>query len=512
LRALDASPGKPSLASPQFYHAALSRQTPPERFPRDAAWHFTTPRSAAAGCRRGAPRTRAVARARRICDDSRPIMETVDTLIQARWVVPVEPRGAVLADHAVALRDGRIVALLPREEAARRFDARETVRHPDAVLIPGLVNAHTHAAMTLLRGYADDLPLMTWLSEHIWPAEAKHVSAEFVRDGTRLAAAEMLRGGVTCMNDMYFFPEAAAEAALALGMRATLGMIAIEFPTAYASDADDYLARGLALRDARRHEPLLSFCLAPHAPYTVGDKTFEKIARYAAELGVPVHVHLHETLGEIEQSMKDHGVRPLQRLHRLGLIGPQTIAVHAVHLDDAEIDLLAREGASVAHCPASNLKLASGLAPIARLLDAGVNLAIGTDGAASNNRLDMIAEMRLAALLAKGASGRADVLPAAAALRAATLGGATALGLEKNIGSIEPGKAADLAAVWLGRADLQPVFDPVSHLVYAAERSDVAQVWVAGRSVALKQRLSHAQDGDLESLAGLWQNRMRVEG
>ncbi|MFN0161870.1 MAG: TRZ/ATZ family hydrolase, partial [Burkholderiales bacterium] len=412
---------------------------------------------------------------------------------------------------AVAVRDGRIVALLPAALAAQRFTAAETVRHPDAVLVPGLINAHTHAAMTLLRGYADDLPLMTWLAEHIWPAEAKHVSADFVLDGTRLAAAEMLRGGVTCMNDMYFFPEASAKAAQSLGMRAAVGMIAIEFPTAYASDADDYLAKGLAFRDAHRHDPLLSFCLAPHAPYSVGDKTFEKIARYAAELGVPVHVHLHETAEEIAQSMKDHGTRPLARLQRLGLIGPQTIAVHAVHLEDAEIELMAREGVSVAHCPASNLKLASGIAPVARLADAGVNLAIGTDGAASNNRLDMFAEMRLAALLAKGASGRPEVLPAASVLRAATLGGARALGLDATIGSIAEGKFADLAAVSLARTDLNPVYDPVSHLVYVAERTDVVQVWVAGKSVACKQRLSHATDSDLDSIARLWQNRLRVE-
>ena len=436
--------------------------------------------------------------------------ETVDTLIEARWVIPVEPDRTVLDDHAVAIRDGRILAVLPRAEAAARYHSADRVVLAQHALIPGLVNLHTHAAMTLMRGLADDLPLMTWLNDHIWPAEASHVSADFVRAGTGLAIAEMLRGGVTCMNDMYFFPEAAAQAALTLGIRASLGIITIDFPTAYASDADDYLAKGLAVRDAMRHESRLSFCLAPHAPYTVSDAAFAKIAGFAEELDLPVHVHLHETAEEIRGSVEAHGMRPLARLERLGLIGPQTIAVHAVHLDAGEIALLARNGASVAHCPTSNLKLASGIAPVAAMLDAGINIGLGTDGAASNNRLDMFAEMRLAALLAKGASGRADVLPAAAALRCATLNGARALGLDGQIGSIVPGKAADLAAVSFGRIEMQPVYDPVSHLVYVASRDDVTDVWVAGERVVNAQHISRNGSADFESSARMWQNRLRA--
>jgi 5-methylthioadenosine/S-adenosylhomocysteine deaminase len=456
---------------------------------------------------RGPDAVRRIALAPCFCHH-RTTMQTIDTLIEARWILPVEPAGPALEQHAVAIDAGRIIALLPAAQAALRYAPRERVALPGHALIPGLINLHTHAAMTLMRGYGDDMPLMSWLQDRIWPAEAKHVSAEFVRAGTLLAAAEMLRGGVTCMNEMYFFPEAAADAATQLGMRAAIGLIAIEFPTAYASDADDYLAKGLALRDARRHDPLVTFCLAPHAPYTVSDRTFEKVARYAAELGLPVHIHVHETAGEIEASLKEHGVRPLARLARLGLIGPQTIAVHAVHLDAADIGMLARHGASVAHCPASNLKLASGIAPVAALLDADVNLGIGTDGAASNNRLDMFAEMRLAALLAKGASGRADVLPARAALRAATLGGARALGLEAATGSIEVGKLADLCAVDLSRIDLQPVYDPESHLVYAAERTDVTDVWVGGNRVVNAQQLTPSAGTGLDSLARLWKNRL----
>ena len=436
--------------------------------------------------------------------------ETVDTLIEARWVIPVEPDRAVLDNHAVAIKDGRILAVLPQAEAAVRYRSADRVVLARHALIPGLVNLHTHAAMALMRGLADDLPLMTWLNDHIWPAEANHVSADFVRAGTGLAIAEMLRGGVTCMNDMYFFPEAAAQAALTLGIRASLGIITIDFPSAYASDADDYLAKGLAVRDAMRHESRLSFCLAPHAPFTVSDAAFAKIAGFAEELDLPVHVHLHETVEELRGSVEAHGVRPLARLERLGLIGPQTIAVHAVHLDAGEIALLARNGASVAHCPTSNLKLASGIAPVAAMLDAGVNVGLGTDGAASNNRLDMFAEMRLAALLAKGASGRADVLPAAAALRSATLNGARALGLDGLTGSIVPGKAADLAAVSFGRIEMQPVYDPVSHLVYVASRDDVTDVWVAGERVVNAQQITRNVPADFESSARMWQNRLRA--
>ena len=436
-------------------------------------------------------------------------MQAVDLLIDARWVVPVEPAGVVLKHHRVAISGGNITAVLPSADAVKRFSAREHITLDAHALIPGLVNLHTHAAMTLMRGLADDLPLMAWLNDRIWPAEAKHVSHQFVHDGTLLACAELQRGGVTCMNDMYFFPEAAAEAALRAGLRASLGMIALEFPSAYASGADDYLAKGLELRDRLRHEPLLSFCLAPHAPYTVSDATFGKIAGYAAELGLPVHIHVHETAGEVADAITKTGERPLARLHRLGLVGPQLIAVHAVHLTVDEITMLATYGASVAHCPASNLKLASGIAPVAQLLKAGVNTGLGTDGAASNNRLDMFAEMRLAALLAKGASGDAAVLPAHAALHAATLAGARALGLDTRTGSITPGKCADLVAVNLGKLELQPVYDPVSHLVYAAGRSDVSEVWISGKQVVKKQHLAWIENEELEFIALMWQNRLK---
>jgi 5-methylthioadenosine/S-adenosylhomocysteine deaminase len=417
----------------------------------------------------------------------------------------------VLEHHAVAVRDGRIEAVLPADQARARFPGYDELALEDHVLLPGLVNAHTHAAMSLLRGLADDLPLMRWLEEHIWPAETKHVSREFVRDGTLLACTEMLRGGITCFNDMYFFPDASLEAALASGLRSAQGMIVIEFPSAYAADAADYLRRGLELRDRSRDEPLASFCLAPHAPYTVSDSSLKKISTLAAELDVPVHIHLHETKDEIERSLAEHGVRPLERLASLGLVGPNLIAVHAVHLSEPEIDLLARQGCSVVHCPSSNLKLASGFAPVHALLRRGVNVALGTDGAASNNRLDLFLEMRSAALLAKAVGNDAEAMPAHAALHAATLAGARALGLEESIGSIEAGKSADLIAVDLSAPELAPCYDVVSHLVYAAGRENVSHVWVAGRPLLHEREMRNSALERLESRWQLWQNAVKKQ-
>ena len=414
----------------------------------------------------------------------------------------------MLAEHAVAVRDGKIEAVLPAASAEARFGDYERVVLGEHALIPGLVNAHTHAAMTLMRGLADDLPLMRWLEGHIWPAEKRHVSPQFVHDGTLLACAEMLRGGITCFNDMYFFPEAALRAALAAGMRSAHGIIVIEFPSAYAADAADYLRKGLELRDRYGDEPLASFCLAPHAPYTVSDASFKTISTLAAELDLPVHVHLHESEHEIERSLAESGVRPLERLRAMNLLGPNLIAVHAVHLHEAEIALLARHGCSVAHCPSSNLKLASGFAPIAKLAQAGVNIALGTDGAASNNRLDMFQEMRTAALVAKAVAGDAQAMPAAAALNAATLGGARALGLADRIGSIAAGKAADLTAVAIRGPELAPCYDVLSHLVYSAGREHVTHVWVAGELRVRERELQNAAFARLDTRWALWQNSL----
>jgi len=436
-------------------------------------------------------------------------MQQVDTLIHAAWIAPVEPPGTLLADHCVAVRDGRIVGLLPSGEAESAYVAKAEVRLPAHLLIPGLVNLHCHAAMSLLRGLADDLPLMTWLQEHIWPAEAKHVSDEFVHDGSLLAAAEMLRGGITCFNDMYFFPEATARATLQAGIRASLGVITVEFPSAYATDAASYLHKGLATRDAYQGEELLSFCLAPHAPYTVSDDTFRRIATIAEEIDAPIHTHVHETVDEIVQGMARSGMRPIERLRRLGIVGPRLIAVHAIHLEAAEIDLLAREGASIAHCPASNMKLGNGVAPVPAFRARGITMGLGTDGAASNNRLDILAEMRSTALLSKGTSGDAKILGAHEVLRIATLEGARALGLDRKIGSIVPGKQADLAAVELSSLETLPCFDPVSDLLYSAGREHVTHVWVAGVACLADRKLTRLDAEDIRAKAAWWRHKIR---
>ena len=434
----------------------------------------------------------------------------VDTLIEARWVVPVEPARRVLEHHAVAIAGGRIEAIVPIADARGQYRAAQVVELPQHVLIPGLINLHCHAAMTLMRGLADDLPLMDWLKQHVWPAEMKHVSEAFVYDGTQLACAEMLRGGTTCFNDMYFFPRDAARAALASGMRCAVGLIVVEFPTPYAADAQDYLSKGLALRDELKNETLLHFCFAPHAPYTVSDDSLRKIATYAGLLDLPVQIHLHETLDEIEQSMQGHRMRPLQRIRDAGLLGPGLIAVHAIHLDHGEIDLLAKHGCHVAHCPSSNLKLASGIAPVAAMLGAGVNVGLGTDGAASNNRLDMFAEMRLAALLAKGASGNATAVPAWQALEMAPINSARALALDDRIGSLRPGKLADLAAVKLSGIELAPCYEPLSHLVYAAGREHVSDVWVNGRQLVDNGELTGLNGEELLARVNFWRDRIQT--
>ena len=433
-------------------------------------------------------------------------------LICPEWIAPVAPGPEVLRGHAVLVDGDRIAGLMPAEEARARHPGAACTELPGHLLVPGLVNLHTHASMSLLRGAGDDLPLQAWLEQRIWPLEGRLMSPEFVYDGALLACAEMALGGVTCFNDMYFFPEQVAAAASLLGMRAALGIIVLEFPSAYGSGAADYLRKGLELRDRLRDDPLFTFCLAPHAPYTVSDESFSRVARLVGETGMPVHCHLHETATEVAESLARHGRRPLRRLADLGLLGPELIAVHAVHMDDTDLQMLAEHGASVAHCPHSNLKLASGIARTARMRQMGINVGIGTDGAASNNRLDLVQEARTAALLAKGSSGDATAWPAHDVLHAMTLGGARALGLADRIGSIEPGKAADLVAVDLSALQTAPVFDPVSQLVYAAGREQVAEVWIAGKAVVHRRQLAESEVrrrvSEVVGRGRVWHNRM----
>ena len=443
-------------------------------------------------------------------DHTKPL--PCDLIIEAGWVVPIEPHAVVLEDHAVAIKDGGILAVLPRAEAAARFAAQETLQRPNAVLLPGLVNAHVHNPMTLLRGVADDLPLMRWLTEHIWPIEAAVIGPEFVADGVELAIAEMLRGGTTCCSENYFFPDVAAATYRRHGFRALVGLPVIDFPTAWAKSQDEYFDRAGEVHDLYRRDDLVRTCFAPHAPYTVSDASFERIRLFSDQLDVPVHCHLHETAQEVADAIRLHGMRQIGRLDALGLINDRLIAVHMTQLTDAEIALCAARGVNVVHCPESNLKLASGFCEVEKLRRAGINLALGTDGCASNNDLDMFGELRTAALLAKGVAQDASALDAASALRMATLGGARALGFGDLIGSIEPGKRADLICVDMDRIETQPLYHAISQLVYATGRQQVSDVWIAGHAQLRDGVLTGMDTQALRANAKQWRTRIAAIG
>jgi len=435
-------------------------------------------------------------------------MEKVDLIIDARWIVPVQPRGLVLEQHVVVVDQGQIMALVPRVEAQACYTAEQYVECPEHALLPGLINAHTHAAMTLYRGMADDMRLEELLQKHIWPAEARWSSVEFVRDGTELAMLEMVLGGTTCFQDMYFFPDVVAQAAVERQMRAVVGMIVIDQPTVWARNEEDYFSKGLAVHDQYLNHSLVQTNFAPHAPYTVSDEAFERMRILADELDTQIHIHLHETDTEVKNAVAADGQRPVERLDRLGLVTPALNAVHMTQLTEPEISLLAEQGVNVVHCPQSNLKLASGFCPVARLLTAGVNVALGTDGAGSNNDLDMFDEMRTAALLAKGVAGDAASVSAEDALAMGTINGARALGLADQIGSLEIGKFADMIAVDLSVPACQPVYHPISQLVYSAGRDQVTDVWVAGQPVLRKRRLAVDNQAEILERATAWQHRL----
>ena len=436
-------------------------------------------------------------------------MRHCDFLIAARWCIPVEPAGSVLEDHAVAVVDDRIAAVLPVAQAREVFQPSVFVERPDHALIPGLVNAHGHAAMTLFRGLADDLPLESWLQEGVWPVERRFVSAELVRDGTELAIAEMLTAGITCFSDQYFFPEIVAETAVDLHMRAVIGTPVVDFPTAWADDVADYLGKGSELvHDPYADHPMISTCFAPHSTRALSDAAFTELRVLADQLDVPVQIHLHESQGEVAQSVEATGRRPLERLDDLGLVNASLLAVHAVHVTPAEIQRLAAAGAGVVHCPASNLKLACGIAPARAFGDAGVTVGLGTDGAASNNLLDILAEARMAALLSRVAAGDGGVITAAQALRMATLDAARVLRRDHEIGSIEPGKWADLTCIDLLRCNSQPLYDPVSQLVYATRADQVSDVWVGGRHLLDRGELTTINRESIFRRSREWQQRI----
>lgn len=436
-----------------------------------------------------------------------PAAAPLDLLLLPTWLVPVEPAGVVLKDHALGIRDGQIALLAPRAEALRH-PATQVLELPNMLLTPGLINAHGHAAMTLFRGLADDLPLMDWLNNHIWPAEGRWVDENFVRDGTQLAIAEQLKGGITCFSDMYFFPQVASQCVHEAGVRAQITIPVLDFPIPGAPNAEDALRIGLQLHSDLRHHPRLSVAFGPHAPYTVSDDKLETIRQLAAELDMAIHMHVHETSHEVNEALHRHQERPLARLARLQLLGPRFQAVHMTQINDEDLALLIKHDCRIIHCPESNLKLASGFCPVQKLWDAGITVAIGTDGAASNNDLDLLGETRTAALLAKAVAGSATALNAHQALRMATLNGARALGLEEQIGSLELGKQADLVAFDLSGLAQQPLYDPVSQLIYASARQQVRHVWVSGKHLVDDQRLTRMNEAQLIATAQAWATKI----
>ncbi len=432
----------------------------------------------------------------------------VDSVIHARWIIPVEPESTVYENFSLVVNEGKIVDLLPTELARQQYQGDAEHNLTEHALIPGLINCHTHAAMTLLRGIADDLPLMEWLEKHIWPLEKKWMDTEFVKVGTDLAIAEMLRSGTTCFNDMYFFPQVTAQQAITHGIRACLGLVMIEFPSAWADNATEYLDKGLALHECLREQPLITTAFAPHAPYTVSDASFKTILAHAQRLQLPIHTHLHESAHEIVQQQAQSGQTPLQRLHDLGVLNSRCIAVHMTQLTDADIAQVAKIGVHIVHCPESNLKLASGFHPLAKCLAAGINVALGTDGAASNDDLDMLGEMRTAALLAKGVANDASAVSAMTVLKMATLNGAKALGLEQVCGSLEIGKAADVVAIDLDCLNTLPLYQPIAQIVYSGSRQQVTDVWVAGKQLVKQRQLLTFDETVLKMQVRQWQQRL----
>ena len=432
----------------------------------------------------------------------------IDLLIHCRWIIPIVPENQILENCSLAVDGEKIIGIYPQAEAKKRFEAVKTETLDNHVLMPGLVNAHGHSAMSLLRGYADDLALRPWLEKHIWPAEARHVSEEFVGDGTRLAMAEMIASGTTCFADMYFFDEAIAEAVRDAGMRCQIGFTVLDFPTAYGKGADDYIHKGLRLNDKYSGHSLINVACAPHSPYSVSDSAMQIISTYANELDLPIHIHCHETAGEVSESIDQYGCRPMQRLRDLGLLLPQTQLVHMTQINHEDIQMVQDHNCHVVHCPESNLKLASGFCPVGQLMDAGINVALGTDGAASNNDLDLFGELKTAALLAKAVSGDPCALNAHAALRMATINGAKALGWDHEIGSLESGKSADIIAVKMDSIPQQPLYNPESQLVYTNVGHRVSHSWVAGKPLMAESELLTLNRQSLIQTACDWRNKI----
>ena len=438
-----------------------------------------------------------------------PNKKNASIIISASWIFTSNSEGQLLSDYSIVIENDKIIDLVPQDKVFDEYEANDIYQLTDHILIPGLINTHTHAAMSLFKGFADDLPLQDWLNDYIWPAEKEFINSSFVKDGSILALSEMIKSGVTTFNDMYFFPDATAEAVKELGVRSNIGLVVLDFPTNYATDPEDYLLKGFEFRDKWRNEELITTSIAPHAPYSVSDEAFTLINTYSEELSINIHTHLHETQWEIEDSIEKYGITPVQRLNNLGIIGPSLMAVHCVHLNDQDMATLAKNKVSIVHNPSSNMKLGSGIADIAKMLKQNLNISLGTDSSASNNRLDMMEEMRLAALLIKGSTKSPESFSANEAIKMATINGAKALGLESIIGSIEKNKKADLVAIDLNSIENQPIYNPLTTLVYSSSRSDVSYVWIDGEIKLKDKKLVKIDEERIIQLAKKWQRKLK---
>ena len=438
-----------------------------------------------------------------------PNKKNVSAIISASWIFTSGPEDQLLSDYAVVIENDKIIDLVSQKKVFDEYEANNNYQLNNHILIPGLINAHTHSAMSLFKGFADDLPLQDWLNNHIWPAEKEFVNSSFVKDGSILALSEMIKSGVTTFNDMYFFPDATAEAAKELEVRGNIGLVVLDFPTNYATDPEDYLVKGFEFRDKWRNEELITTSIAPHAPYSVSDEAFSLINTYSEELGITIHTHLPETQWEIEDSIDKYGITPIQRLNNLGIIGPSLVAAHCVHLNDQDMAILAKNKVNIVHNPSSNMKLGSGIADVAKMLKQNLNVSLGTDSSASNNRLDIMEEMRLAALISKGSSMLPESIPAKEAIKMATINGAKALGLDSEIGSIEKNKKADLVAIDLSAIENQPLYNPISTLVYSSSRTDVSYVWIDGKIKLKDKKLVNIDEERIIQMAKKWQRKLK---
>lgn len=436
-------------------------------------------------------------------------MEKIDQLIHAKYLITCEERNRVLENHALAVKDGKIIALLPQQEARQKYQAAREEHFAAHAVLPGFINSHTHLAMNVFRGLADDLELLDWLTNHIWPREAKWVSAEMVADGSLIAIGELIRSGSICFNDMFFYPEEAVKAVDRAGIRGHIGMHVMNVPNNWASGVEESFAKCEAVYNEFHQHDLVTLTYAPQSVYTVPEKDLARIRDLAEKQDLKINIHCQESQTDIDGALSLNNKRPLRCLHDLGMVTPRLIAIHMTQLDERDFEILGEGKPNIVHCPESNMKLASGACPVQKLIDMGINVALGTDGAASNNDLDMIGEMRTAAFLGKLSTMNPRAVSAETALKMATINGARALGIDHVTGSLTPGKSADFIAIDLGRIETQPLYNPVSQIVYAASRDQVTDVWVRGKQLLKNRMLTTLDEKELLVKAEAWHKKLK---